>query len=265
MIPLFKPPEISQIPMLNTYLIRRDSMLVRLMILLPVSIAIGAGLSAKAGGQEKSGKDLPNVLILGDSISIGYTPTVKSELGGKANVFRPTNPKGRPENCAGTQNGIKHIDRWISQEYDGVKRKWAVIHFNFGLHDLKHVDAKTGKNSNDPKNPRQSEPEIYRKQLQEIVGKLKKTGAKLIYATTTPVPAGGVKPFRDVEDPQRYNAIAKSIMAESKIDVNDLFAWIAPKLKTLQIPVNVHFTKKGSELLGQQVAKVIEKAIASNR
>ena len=45
--------------------------------------------------------DLPNVLILGDSISIGYTLQVRELLKGKANVFRPVNPTGtRPVNCS---------------------------------------------------------------------------------------------------------------------------------------------------------------------
>src|SRR5690554_6092851 len=85
--------------------------------------------------------DLPNVLILGDSISIGYTPFVQEYLKGKANVFRPVFENGKPENCQGTTNGIKNIDRWL-----GTK-KWNIIHFNFGLHDIKHVDPVTGKNS----------------------------------------------------------------------------------------------------------------------
>lgn len=206
---------------------------------------------------KKTENELPKVLILGDSISIGYTPHVKRLLKGKANVFRPTNAKGKPENCAGTVNGIRQIDRWLAAEGG----KWSVIHFNFGLHDLKRVDAKTKKNSNNPNDPHQSNPELYEKQLSQIVTKLLATKATLIFATTTPVPAGGVKPYRDVNDPERYNAIAKKIMEKNGIEVNDLFAFAEPKMKEIQIPVNVHFTKKGSEDLGKQVANVILKKL----
>ena len=46
---------------------------------------------------------LPDVLILGDSISIGYTLLVRSRLAGVANVFRPLAPTGKgPANCADT-------------------------------------------------------------------------------------------------------------------------------------------------------------------
>src|SRR5689334_20865727 len=70
--------------------------------------------------QEQPG--LPRVLLIGDSISIGYTVTVRRELAGKANVLRI------PENGADTANGLKKIDEWLGQS------KWDVIHFNWGLH-----------------------------------------------------------------------------------------------------------------------------------
>ncbi|MCA1759186.1 MAG: hypothetical protein LC658_05405, partial [Bacteroidales bacterium] len=63
--------------------------------------------------------DLPNVLILGDSISIGYTPFVQEYLKGRANVFRPMLENGKPENCAGTTKGVENIDRWLgSKKWD---------------------------------------------------------------------------------------------------------------------------------------------------
>jgi hypothetical protein len=52
--------------------------------------------------------ELPNVLILGDSISIGYTPFVQEYLKGRANVFRPMLENGKPENCAGTTKGVEY-------------------------------------------------------------------------------------------------------------------------------------------------------------
>lgn len=82
---------------------------------------------------------LPNVLIIGDSISIGYTPFVKQLLAGRANVMRPVLENGKAENCQGTNNGVKNIKGWLGDT------KWDVIHFNFGLHDLKHVDPVSGK------------------------------------------------------------------------------------------------------------------------
>ena len=71
---------------------------------------------------------LPRILLIGDSISMGYTPLVREAFAGKANVHHP------PENCEDTGRGLAHLDDWLGE------KKWDVIHFNFGLHDLKYVD-----------------------------------------------------------------------------------------------------------------------------
>jgi acyl-CoA thioesterase-1 len=196
-------------------------------------------------------KDVPNVLILGDSISIGYTPFVQQQLEGIASVYRPVFENGNNENCQGTTHGLKHIDRWI-----GTK-KWDVIHFNFGLHDLKHVDAITGKNSANKEDPYQANLKQYKKNLTVIVDKLKMTNALLIFATTTPYPDDLKVAIRDPGLSEKYNKIALRVMKKNKIMINDLYSFVLPRMQELQIPKNVHFTKKGSEALGIRVADII--------
>ncbi len=198
----------------------------------------------------------PRVLILGDSISMGYTPIVKKQMP-DAFVVRPMNNHRAGQNCQGTEFGVQKIDSWLSI----AGGNWDVIHFNFGLHDLKHVDPDTRRNSNDPNHPEQSPPEKYEIQLRQIVGKLKATGAKLIYATTTPVPEGGVRPFRDVNAPTVYNEIAKRIMDENDIQVNDLFEFANPRLEQIQRPIDVHFKPQGSASLGKEVVRHIKLAL----
>ena len=217
------------------------------------SLVLGLGTGA-AHSAEKA-----RVLILGDSISIGYTPFVQKQLAKEAVVIRPMRGKGA-ENCAGTNNGVVNIDRWL--KIDGGK--WDVIHVNFGLHDLKHVDPKNGKNSNDPKQPHQASPEQYEKQLREITAKLKATGAKLIFATTTPVPQGGVSPFRDPADVVRYNAIAAKIMQEHDASINDLYKFAESRLAKIQRPANVHFTSEGSKALADEAVRHIRAALAKD-
>jgi acyl-CoA thioesterase-1 len=218
-----------------------------------VAAVLMAVLAAAQAGPETLRK---RVLILGDSISIGYTPFVRESLRDVEVVVRPT-LGGKDENCEGTAKGAKEVSRWLALEGGS----WDVIHFNFGLHDLKRVDAKTGKNSDNPEDPRQSEPEAYEKNLREIVAALRKSGAKLVFAATTPVPAGRVKPCRDPEDPPRYNAIARKVMEESGVAVNDLHAFAQPKLREIQLPQNVHFTKEGSQLLAGEVVRHIRQAL----
>ena len=191
------------------------------------------------------------VLILGDSISMGYTPVVKRLLKDDFVVVRPR------ENCAGTTKGVANVDRWLQLEGGGFDLIW----FNFGLHDLKRVKP-DGKNSNDPADRRQAEPADYERQLREITKKLQATGARLVFATTTPVPEGGVRPHRDVQDPERYNAIAREIMQAHGAEVVDLYAFALARQAQIQPRVDVHFTKQGSRLLGEHVAAKVRAALA---
>lgn len=204
-----------------------------------------------AAEPERSAAAKVKVLLLGDSISMGYHNTVVAELSSEATVIRPRG------NCAGTTNGVAKIDDWL--QLDGGN--FDLIHFNFGLHDLKAVTVAGGnKTTNNPNDPRQADLATYRQQLEEIVGKLKASGATLIFATTTPYP-DGVRPHRDPEDAARYNAVAMEIMADHQIEVNDLYGFALPRLAEIQQPVNVHFSKKGSAVLGREVARRIRQAV----
>jgi lysophospholipase L1-like esterase len=186
----------------------------------------------------KDDPTLPRVLLIGDSISIGYTPATRKLLAGKANVHRiPTN--GGP-----TDNGTKNIKQWLG---DG---KWDVIHFNFGLHDIKLGSGK-----------HQVPMDAYEKNLRELVKAMKATGAKLIWASTTPVPEGKTNPPRKNADVIEYNNAAKKIMDENGVATNDLYAFALPQLEKIQRPVNVHFSDKGSEVLAEQVAAAIAKTL----
>jgi lysophospholipase L1-like esterase len=198
------------------------------------------------------------VLILGDSISIGYTPIVQKMLADEMTVLRPTLKNGKAENCSGTTAGVANIDRWL--QIDGGK--WDVIHFNWGLHDLKHMKADGKTASELATDPPQATVEVYEKQLREIVAKLKATGAKLVFATTTPVPEGAMKVYRSDADVIRYNEAALRVMKENNIAVNNLYAFAKPQLAQIQIqPANVHFTPKGSEALAGEVVKAIRAAL----
>jgi len=169
----------------------------------------------------KEDPDLPRVLIIGNSISIGYTANVREQLKGKANVHRI------PENAGDTWRGLEKLSSWLGQGH------WDVIHFNWGLHDLKHW--KNGKL--DLSGEQVSTLAEYEKNLETLVTRLKATGAKLIWASTTPVPEGSQGRIKG--DDIRFNQVAEKV------------------LERYQRPKNVHFTAEGSEFLGKRVAEVI--------
>jgi hypothetical protein len=192
---------------------------------------------------------LPRVLLIGDSISIGYTLDVREMLKGKANVHRiPTN--GGP-----TSNGIANVAKWIEGS------KWDVIHFNFGLHDLVYMG---------PDGARLVDPALsgahhqvsladYEKNLTTIVQQLKATGAKVIWCNTTPVAPG--TPGRKSDESLVFNEVAAKVMAAAGVPTDDLYAHAKAKLAEVQLPQNVHFTPEGSKYLAEKVAAEIEKAL----
>ncbi len=183
---------------------------------------------------------LPRVLLIGDSISIGYTLPTRAALAGKANVHRP------PTNCGGTPNIVRHLDKWLGPG------RWDVIHFNSGIHDLKRPGGK-----------RAVTPQQYEKNLRIVVKRLKKTGAELIWCSTTQSPEAVCgAPAKDFV---AYNAVARKVMEENAIPVNDLYAFSLPRLEKIQIPVNSHFTPEGSKVLATQVTSAILKALETRK
>jgi lysophospholipase L1-like esterase len=183
---------------------------------------------------------LPRVLLIGDSISMGYTLPTRELLKGKANLHRI------PRNGGSTKDGLQFIDAWLGAG------KWDVIHFNWGLHDLKHL--KDGKL--DLAGQQVTPLEDYERNLRELVRRMKATGAKLIWASTTPVPAGAEG--RVAGDEVKYNEAASRVMKGEGVKTDDLHALCLPNLVVWQLPQNVHFTPQGSAEIAVVVAAQIE-------
>jgi acyl-CoA thioesterase-1 len=178
---------------------------------------------------------LPRVLLIGDSISMGYTEPVRKLLAGKCNVHRI------PENGGPTIRGVEKLEKWLGSGH------WDVIHFNFGLHDLRLMD--TGKH--------QVALADYEANLRKIVARLKATGARVVWASTTPVPEAKLTPPRSPADVIAYNAAARRVMEENGIPIDDLYAFALPRLAEIQRPANVHFTDAGYAALAKPVADAI--------
>ncbi|MGA1617380.1 MAG: SGNH/GDSL hydrolase family protein [Pirellulales bacterium] len=193
---------------------------------------------------------LPRVLLIGDSISIGYTLATRELLAGKANVHRiPTN--GGP-----TTRGLDQLDAWLGNQ------QWDVIHFNWGLHDLKHINDH-GSLVDVAKGPVQVPLEAYRKNLQTLTRRLKATGADLIWCSTTPIPQGAKG--RVPGDEVRYNSTALKVMQDEGVAVDDLYAFALPQMAKIGKPADVHYTPTGSRVLATQVARSIEAVLKSRR
>ena len=174
----------------------------------------------------KDDTKLPRVLLIGDSVSRGYTQPTRKALEGKANVHRA------PANCGPTASGLKNLEVWLGEG------KWDVIHFNFGIHD------------------RGTPAADYVKRLEAIVARLEKTGAKLIWASTTPIPDNPAQK-QTAQSIVEKNALAAEVMKKHGIPTDDLFAAMTPRLKEFQPPLDVHFTGAGYDFLGAKVGESV--------
>lgn len=191
--------------------------------------------------------NLPVVILIGDSIRMGYQAAVARELEGTAEMWGPEQNGGNSANVLG------HLDEWI------LSKEAAVVHVNCGLHDLRK-EFDTGESAIDL--------EAYEENVREILGRLKKEFAgKVVWAATTPVNEEwhhANKGFDRFEaDVEAYNKITSGIARELGIPIDDLFSVITEGGRDrLLRDDGVHFSEEGSELLGKAVADCIRATLA---
>jgi hypothetical protein len=193
--------------------------------------------------------ELPNVLLIGDSISMSYTVGVREKLAGIANVFRA------PDNCRSTQQTLDQIETYLGH------RQWDVIHFNWGIHDLTHLNG-SGKAAPPPEGKTQVPLDHYSDNLRELLRRLRQTDASLVWAATTPVGREAeVHGFRRNSDVIAYNHAARELMKEENVETNDLYSLVNPQAERL-LSDGVHFTRHGQTVLAGAVAQTIRNSLA---
>lgn len=196
-------------------------------------------------------KEKSKVLIIGDSISIGYTPFVKEHFLERAVVSH------NPGNAQHTGTGLENIDQWIGDE------EWDIVQFNWGLWDLcyRNPDSKAFGHRDKKDGTVTCSVDEYALKLDSIVSIIKsKTKAKLIFVTTTYVPENEVGRFQ--EDVQIYNEAAIKIMKRHSIMVNDINEKSALIHKEQGKGIdNVHYTSEGYKQLSKLIINFIEEQL----
>ena len=184
---------------------------------------------------------LPRVLLLGDSIRMSYMPIVAELLKGQAEVTGPA------ENCQFSVHTLARLDAWFREL--GAP---DVVHWNNGLHDVGH---------NPNREPTQYPLATYLANLRDILAELRGTGARVIWATTTPVHAR--RPWRDDvwswrnEKIDRYNQAALEVMEAEGVPVNDLHALVAADPDALLAEDMLHLSEQGQRLCAEAVAQSV--------
>ena len=194
---------------------------------------------------------LPRVRLIGDSITMGYTQSLREFLKKSANVQHPT------ENCGASRRIVEHLDQYLGD------KPWDVIQLNCGIHDLTYLNA-AGKVATPAEGAKVQVPlDEYRSNLEKIVERLKKTGAKLIWCTTTPLnkpPA-----FRLTGDVGRYNDVAYDVMKKHGIQINDLNRQVLKLETPMWASDGVHFSQDGYRELAKCAAPVIETSLPKSK
>ena len=190
---------------------------------------------------------MKKVILLGDSIRAWYSKRVKELLEGKCEVYYAEGDNGR----------FTYYSLWQLASILDTTGKVDLVHFNNGYWDIGNM-------------PFLNRPifstEEYTYGLERIIELSRAAGAKLVFATTTPLPADnhaadntgtGAVFSLEKETVKIYNDAALKLMKRENIPVNDLYALCKQDKRYYKCEDNLHHSAEGNEIIAQQVAKVI--------
>lgn len=185
---------------------------------------------------------MKQVILIGDSIRMGYQPFVAEVLKGEAEVWGPE------ENGGTSRNVLAHLDEWV------LSRESDIVHLNCGLHDLAR-DPDENRNIGDVR----VSVDEYERNVRAILSKVQSSGRKIVWATTTPVHEDDHRRVKIMErheaDIEKYNAAALRVAEELKVPVNDLYRVVVEAGEESGMkPDGVHYSDAGSQRLGRAVA-----------
>lgn len=180
---------------------------------------------------------LPDVLLLGDSISRNYFPEVRKDLIGVANVYLMAS-----STCVGDPRMEHQIAEFATME--GVR--FSVVHFNNGMHGWGYTEEQY----------RTAFP-AYLRAVEALTGK----GGSLIWASTTPVRSDA----KEATNPrvEARNRIASVFVKAAGIPIDDQFVLMEKHQDLHEDPV--HFDPAGADIQGDQAAAMIRKALGGSK
>ena len=187
---------------------------------------------------------MKRVMLLGDSIRMMTEAKVREKLGADFEVWSPE------KNCRYTALTLNELRHYFKKFPDP-----EIIHWNNGLWDIAILYDDDGNFTPLP---------VYLENLKRILKQLRKTGAKIIFATTTPThpkkvnrpsPQGSRHYNSDIA---KYNAAAIELMEKEGILINDLYPLLMDDLDRFIDSFDwIHPTADGIEVLSDQIAKKI--------
>ena len=199
---------------------------------------------------ELSPDDRPQVLIIGDSIYNGPSRELAKELKEKVKVSYVK------YSSWDSTMALANFDQLL----DG--KKWDLIHFNYGLNDIMYKDPSVTKHivpmHKEVGGIRVCSEKQYERNLRELVKRFKANGAKLIWASTTPVV--GSNGILYAGDEIKYNKIAERVMQKAGVSINDMHRYGRESHKKMRHPKT--YSYKGGNPLHLPVSEHILKELS---
>jgi lysophospholipase L1-like esterase len=177
---------------------------------------------------------LPNVLLVGDSITRGYYPAVAKQLAGVANVYLF---------ATSASSGDARLPRQLHDYFSMMGVSFAVIHFNNGMHGWGYTEPQ------------------YAASLPQLIAAFRadQLHAALVWATITPVLHDSTKGESTNARIDERNRLATACMSSQGIRVDDQHALMLQH-QSLHAD-DVHFNEEGSALQAVQVAASLRPAL----
>lgn len=193
---------------------------------------------------------MKKILLIGDSIRMGYDKYVAMALEGQAEVYYPA------ENCRFTQYALRHFQDWVKDS--GFGEDTDLVHWNVGLWDVLELF------DDEPITPiGWYEQYIHRicKRIRQLCPK-----AKVVFATSTPIHEARYevkrhKFFRTNENIRAYNAAAVRAVQAHGFGVNDLFGLLENVPDDHYSDMTHFYTEPATRLITGQVLDVIREQI----
>lgn len=185
---------------------------------------------------------MKSIILIGDSIRIGYAPFAKRELQDVAQIWEPE------KNGFTSRNVLLHLEPWV------LSREADIVHLNCGLHDL----ARDLNPDGTPRDVRVSLEE-YEQNVRELLSRVQQSGKTILWATITPVHEENHRTYKGMQrlesDIEKYNEVASRVARELNVPINDLNRIVTEAGRDeILLPDGVHYTEAGYEMLGKAVA-----------
>ena len=195
---------------------------------------------------------MKKVLLLGDSIRMGYDDYVKELLAGECEVYYDAEDNGR----------FSAYTLWQMNQFFKHFGHFDVVHWNNGYWDM-NIEA--------PMTTAMHPVDEYTHFLKRILAEIRRNGAEPIFATTTPILSAGAAAdlFGTGADSINYNndwvvtynEAAVKLMQEEGVTVNDLYTLCLEDARYYKCDDLLHLTEQGYQRCAQQIAECIREKL----